>query len=32
VKPTTRSSLQSINGIGQAKLEKYAEDLLRIIA
>jgi DNA helicase-2/ATP-dependent DNA helicase PcrA len=32
VKPTNRTSLQSINGIGQAKLEKYAEDLLRIIA
>ena len=32
VKPTDRRALQSINGIGKAKLEKYADDLLRIIA
>ncbi len=31
VKPTDRRGLQSINGIGAAKLEKYAEDLLSII-
>ena len=31
VKPTDRSGLQSINGIGAAKLEKYAEDLLAIL-
>ena len=31
VKPTDRRGLQSINGIGAAKLEKYAEDLLDII-
>lgn len=31
VKPTDRRGLQSINGIGAAKLEKYAEDLLGII-
>ena len=28
VKPTDRQALQSINGIGKAKLEKYADDLL----
>ncbi len=32
VKPTNRTSLRSIHGIGQAKLEKYADELLRIIA
>ncbi len=31
VKPTDRHGLQSINGIGAAKLEKYAEDLLAIL-
>jgi DNA helicase-2/ATP-dependent DNA helicase PcrA len=31
VKPTDRRGLQSINGIGAAKLEKYAEDLLEIL-
>jgi DNA helicase-2/ATP-dependent DNA helicase PcrA len=31
VKPTDRRGLQSINGIGAAKLEKYAEDLLAIL-
>jgi DNA helicase-2/ATP-dependent DNA helicase PcrA len=31
VRPTDRRGLQSINGIGAAKLEKYAEDLLAII-
>jgi DNA helicase-2/ATP-dependent DNA helicase PcrA len=32
VKPTDRSGLRSINGIGQTKLDKYADELLRIIA
>ena len=32
VKPTDRRGLQSINGIGAAKLEKYAEDLLELLA
>jgi len=31
VKPTDRRGLQSINGIGAAKLEKYADDLLGIL-
>ncbi len=31
VKPTDRRGLQSINGIGAAKLEKYADELLGII-
>jgi DNA helicase II / ATP-dependent DNA helicase PcrA len=31
VKPTDRRGLQSINGIGAAKLEKYAEELLAIL-
>ncbi len=31
VKPTDRQGLQSINGIGAAKLEKYAEDLLALM-
>ena len=31
VKPTDRRGLQSINGIGAAKLERYAEDLLAIL-
>lgn len=31
VRPTDRRGLQSINGIGAAKLEKYADDLLAII-
>ena len=31
VKPQDRQSLQSINGIGQAKLEKYADELLAIL-
>ena len=32
VRPTDRSGLRSINGIGQTKLDKYADELLRIIA
>ena len=32
VKPQDRQSLQSINGIGKAKLEKYADELLEILA
>jgi DNA helicase-2/ATP-dependent DNA helicase PcrA len=32
VRPTDRRGLQSINGIGKAKLDRYAEELLRIIA
>ena len=32
VKPTDRKGLQSINGIGKTKLDKYADELLRIIA
>jgi DNA helicase-2/ATP-dependent DNA helicase PcrA len=31
VRPTDRRGLQSINGIGAAKLERYADDLLAII-
>jgi len=31
VKPQDRQSLQSINGIGKAKLEKYADELLEIL-
>lgn len=31
VKPTDRLGLQSINGIGKTKLDKYAEELLAII-
>jgi DNA helicase-2/ATP-dependent DNA helicase PcrA len=31
VKPSDRRGLQSINGIGAAKLERYAEDLLAIL-
>ena len=31
VKPTDRVGLQSINGIGAAKLEKYADELLAIL-
>jgi len=31
VKPTDRQGLQSINGIGKAKLDKYADELLGII-
>ncbi len=31
VKPTDRRGLQSINGIGAAKLEKYADDLLALL-
>ncbi len=31
VKPQDRQSLQSINGIGKAKLEKYADELLAIL-
>ena len=31
VKPTDRRGLQSINGIGAAKLDRYAEDLLALI-
>ena len=31
VRPTDRRALQSINGIGAAKLERYAEDLLALI-
>jgi len=32
VKPTDRQALQSINGIGKAKLEKYADELLSLLA
>jgi DNA helicase-2/ATP-dependent DNA helicase PcrA len=32
VRPTDRHGLQSINGIGRTKLEKYADELLAIIA
>ena len=32
VKPQDRQSLQSINGIGKAKLEKYADELLELLA
>jgi DNA helicase-2/ATP-dependent DNA helicase PcrA len=32
VRPTDRRGLQSINGIGATKLEKYADELLAIIA
>ena len=32
VKPTDRPALQSINGIGKAKLEKYADELLSLLA
>ncbi len=32
VKPTTRAALQGINGIGKAKLDKYAEELLALLA
>ena len=31
VKPQDRQSLQSINGIGKAKLEKYADELLALL-
>ncbi len=31
VKPQDRQSLQSINGIGKAKLEKYADELLELL-
>ena len=31
VKPSDRRGLQSINGIGAAKLERYADDLLAIL-
>jgi DNA helicase-2/ATP-dependent DNA helicase PcrA len=31
VKPTDKRALRSINGIGQAKLDKYADDLLAIL-
>ena len=31
VKPTDRQALQSINGIGKAKLEKYADELLALL-
>jgi len=31
VKPTDRQALQSINGIGKAKLDKYADELLGLI-
>ncbi|MCW2807533.1 MAG: ATP-dependent helicase, Rep family [Marmoricola sp.] len=31
VKPTDRKGLQSINGIGKAKLDRYADELLGII-
>ena len=32
VRPTTRQALMRINGIGAAKLEKYADDVLEILA
>ncbi|HET8559469.1 MAG TPA: ATP-dependent DNA helicase UvrD2 [Marmoricola sp.] len=32
VRPTSRQDLLRINGIGQAKLEKYADDVLGILA
>ena len=32
VKPTDRIGLQSINGIGKAKLDRYADELLEILA
>jgi DNA helicase-2/ATP-dependent DNA helicase PcrA len=32
VKPTDRQGLQSINGIGKAKLDRYADELLGIIS
>jgi len=32
VRPKDRAGLRGINGIGQTKLEKYADELLRIIA
>jgi DNA helicase-2/ATP-dependent DNA helicase PcrA len=32
VKPTDRRGLQSINGIGKSKLDKYADELLEILA
>ncbi len=32
VRPRDRQGLQSINGIGKAKLDKYADELLEIIA
>ena len=32
VRPSDRASLRTINGIGAAKMEKYADELLRIIA
>ena len=32
VRPTDRSGLPSISGIGKTKLDKYADELLRIIA
>jgi DNA helicase-2/ATP-dependent DNA helicase PcrA len=31
VRPRDRRALQSINGIGKAKLDKYADELLAII-
>ena len=31
VKPTDRQALQSINGIGKAKLDKYADELLALL-
>ena len=32
VRPTDRRGLQSINGIGKTKLDKYADELLEILA
>ena len=32
VRPTDRQALLRINGIGAAKLEKYADDVLEILA
>ena len=32
VRPTDHAGLRSINGIGQTKLDKYADELLKIIA
>lgn len=32
VKPTSRSALGGINGIGKAKLDKYADELLALLA
>jgi DNA helicase-2/ATP-dependent DNA helicase PcrA len=31
VKPTDRKGLQSINGIGKTKLDKYADELLALL-